>query len=101
MTARAFKKWVINFRPIIPDVGNRAEFINRGMAFVIDPPKSYPCVVIYTRIRRTSLTECEFYWDFVTPSDFPAASTKREKKAPRALILQRPPKQVARQKKAM
>ena len=64
----AFGAWVKRFRPAKDDK------LPRGLGFEVLPPDSYPAIVIYTRIRRLALTECEFYWDYVTPADFHRAS---------------------------
>jgi hypothetical protein len=75
--ADCFARWTQVFRPSIepdasqmPAINQRLDNANRGYGFEIIPPKSYPAVVVYVRIRRMGLTECEFYWDYVYPSDF-------------------------------
>jgi hypothetical protein len=68
LDADAFRLWVKRFRP------DKDDKLPRGLGFEVLPPSSYPAIVIHTRIRRTGLTECEFYWDYVTLSDFPSAS---------------------------
>jgi hypothetical protein len=59
----ALARWIKRFQP--------------SHAFEVIPPISYPAIVIYTRVRRTGLRECEFYWDYVTPSDFTALPSAR------------------------
>ena len=77
-SADDFEPWVKLFRPTteatmwrMPMVESQViDNAKRGCGFEVLPPTSYPAIVVYTRIRRTGLTECEFYWDYVYPSDF-------------------------------
>jgi hypothetical protein len=77
--AKAFSHWVDRFRPASGvRYGNRVPSLEGGVGFGFEvlPPSSYPAIVIYTRIRRTGLTECEFYWDYVCLSDFTPPGAK-------------------------
>lgn len=65
-----FKRWVRKFRPEVEADKPKADQFNRNFAFEVKPPISYPAMVVYVRVRRSGLSECEFYWDFVIPNDF-------------------------------
>ena len=70
-----FDRWLSDFRPDKGTrYGSRVPVLDGGVGygFEVIPPASYPAIVIYTRIRRIGLTECEFYWDYVYPGDFPS-----------------------------
>lgn len=72
---RQFTRWLPKFRP------EKDDKLPRGLGFEVEPPASYPVIVIYTRIRRIGLTECEFYWDYVYPADFTPPKPERNKRS--------------------
>ena len=73
---RAWRSWARRFAPSPQDWPDE-----QGKPFYMPVPSSYPTIVVWTRIHRSGLVACEFYWDYVYPSEFPASQKPRRKDA--------------------
>ncbi len=66
-----FEDWVARFRPSVETSFNPLDASpGSNVGFEIEPPASFPAIVVHTRVRQSGRVAYMFYWDFVLPSEF-------------------------------